>query len=173
LRELIVARLESCPTCGNQTSENARQCPACAEPLSSGWADAVVEEREEEERREEAEREEEEIEEEEKAAQRAVVRAAKAQKKDSRKRLLTWGSILGILIFIYGPGMYDDYTLRNLKDTNPAEYQERIQNLEAQVVKVPKSNFNKKIRLYQKLKKLNPDSVQYVEKISLYQKKQN
>ena len=83
-REIKVAILESCPTCGNQTSENASQCPNCGEPLSSGWADAVRDEREEEERlgedEEEEEEEEKEREEEEEAAQRAVVRAAKAQK---------------------------------------------------------------------------------------------
>ena len=34
----FMAVLEACPTCGNQTSENAASCPACGEPLLSGWA---------------------------------------------------------------------------------------------------------------------------------------
>ncbi len=152
-----MARLESCPTCGNQTSENASQCPDCGEPLSPGWADTVREQREQ--KAEEA--------------NRAAVEAALVQKKAKRNKRLVWVSIFAVLIvWIIGPGMYDDFELRNLQETDPAEYQMRIQKLEAQVAKVRASNFKKNIRLYSELQKLNPDSAQYADKIAHYQRKQ-
>jgi len=33
-----MAKLENCSTCGNATSENAKLCPSCGEPLAEGWA---------------------------------------------------------------------------------------------------------------------------------------
>jgi RNA polymerase subunit RPABC4/transcription elongation factor Spt4 len=40
--ELDLARLESCPTCNNPTSENAEACPSCGEPFEAGWADITI-----------------------------------------------------------------------------------------------------------------------------------
>jgi len=131
-----VAKLERCPTCGNQTSENATECPACGEPLSPGWAEDI--------------------------------------KRGTRKtNILIWGFILAVLIvWINWNGTNDDSYLRNLKETDSAEYQTRIQKLETQVAKVPASDFNENIRLYSKLQKLNPDSARYADKITHYQRKQ-
>lgn len=152
-----MARTESCPTCGNQTSENASQCPACGEPLSPGWANTVREQREQ--KTEEA--------------KRAAAQATLAQKKAKRKKRLIWFSIFAILIVSFiGKAYYDDYYLRNLKEIDPAEYQKRIQELEAKVAKVPASDFDENIRLYRELQKLNPDSARYVDKIAHYQRKQ-
>ena len=131
-----MATLESCPTCGNKTSENASQCPDCGEPLSPGWVDTVKEQREQ--KAEEA--------------RRAEVQAALVQKKAKRKkRLILVSAFAALIVWIIGPGMYDDYELRNLKEIDPAEYQERIQNLEAQVAKVSVSDFDQNIRLYSEL----------------------
>lgn len=164
-----MARLESCPTCGNQTSENASQCPACGEPLSPGWADAVSEKRE----REEAEREEAERQEEEEAAWRAGVQATRAKKAKWKKRLYWVSAFAALIVWANWPGMFGDSHLGKMKEADPAEIKMRILKLEEQVAKLPASDFSENIRLYKKLQKLNPDSALYADKITHNQRKQN
>ena len=162
-----MAKLEDCPTCGNRTSENADQCPACGEPLSAGWADEVREQK-----RQEAE-----------AANLAEEYAALALKKSKRKKRLVWVAVAAVVtaqfvgpgivvtaLFV-GPGIYDDYRMRNLKETDPAAYQKQIQELEAQVAKVAASDLDENIRLYRELQKLDPENKRYAEKIAHYRQK--
>lgn len=151
-----MATLEECPTCGNQTSENANQCPACGEPLSLGWADTVRELREQKS----------------KEAKRVADQAALTQKKAKRKKLLIWGSILAVLfVWIFGEGIYDDFYEQNLKLIDPTEYQKRIKILESLVAVVPATNYGENIRLYRELQELDPENARYAYKISHYQKK--
>lgn len=166
-----MAKLESCPTCGNQTSENASQCPDCGEPLSPGWADTVRKQRNQ--KAEEAKRAAE-------GAKRAAIQAALVQKKAKQKKRLIWGSVFAVpIVLFFGLTMYGiaiafifENELRNLKETDPAEYQMRIQKLEAQVAKVPASDISENIRLYRELQKLKPDSARYADKFAHYRRKQ-
>ena len=140
-----MARLESCPTCGNETSENVNQCPACGEPLSSGWADTVREQK---------------------------AQAVLEHKGAKWKKRLIWGSILGILIvWAIGRGVFGESGLEYSKEIDPAEIKMRILKLEEQVAKVATSDFNGKIQLYRELQTLDPDNAQYAAKITPYQRK--
>ena len=148
-----MANLEACPTCGNQTSENAHQCPVCGEPLSAGWAEAVRERN-----RQAAE-----------AARLAEEIAAVTLKRSKRKKRLFWvlAATLVAALFV-GPEIYEDYRMRNLKEIDPDAYQNRIDALEAQVAKVPASEFDENIRLYKELQTLDPENNRYAEKMSYY-----
>ena len=170
-----MARLEGCPTCGNQTSENASLCPSCGEPLEPGWADRVAEQRNQ---AEEAAWQE---------ARDAERDAVGALKKRKRKKLLIWLAIVSTLIAVFiAPPVFNHYYLKNLKQNDPEEYQriisereavaekrrlEEIQELEANVAKVPASNVDENIRLYEKLLELDPDNARYAGKLSHYEEK--
>ena len=148
-----MANLEACPTCGNQTSENAHQCPVCGEPLGAGWAEAVRERN-----RQAAE-----------AARLAEEKGAVTLKSSKRKKRLFWVlAATSVAALFIGSGIYGDYRLRNLKEIDPAAYQNRINALEAQVAKVLASEFDENIRLYKELQNLNPENNRYAEKISYY-----
>ena len=148
-----MANLEACPTCGNQTSENAHQCPVCGEPLSAGWAEAVRE-------REQT------------GGGGGEARRGNSR-CDSQKVQTEETAILGPCrdarggLFV-GPEIYEDYRMRNLKEIDPDAYQNRIDALEAQVAKVPASEFDENIRLYKELQKLDPENNRYAEKMSYY-----
>ena len=137
-----MANLEACPTCGNQTSENAETCPACGEPLGAGWAAAV---------------------------RLAEEKAAVTLKKSKRKKRLSWGVGVALVAALFlGVGVYADYRMENLKEIDPAAYRNRMKELEAQVAKVPAAEFDENLRLYKKLQYLNPENKRYAEKISYY-----
>lgn len=150
----MASRLEECPTCGHQTSENAEKCPSCGEPLAVGWVDAVRQQREEQ-----AE-----------VDRRAAKEKELALKKKKRKKRLIWAGVL-IVLFGYpiGQGMYDDYFTRNMKEVDPTAYETKIRELETKVAKVPASNFGENIRLYKKLLDLNPESKKYSDKLRFYE----
>jgi len=140
-----MATLENCPTCGNQTSENADQCPACGEPLATGWADVIREERQQK---------------------------ADALKKSKRRKQMTGGAIaIGLAAFYFGPDLYQDYRLENLKEIDPTEYRQKIDDLEKQVAGVPASNFDENIRLYLQLLEFDPENKRYADKAAHYQQK--
>ena len=125
----------------------------CGEPLGAGWAEAVRERN-----RQAAE-----------AARLAEEKDAVTLKRSKRKKRRFWvlAATLVVALFV-GPGIYDDYRMRNLKEIDPAAYQNRINTLEAQVAKVPASGFDENIRLYKELQNLNPENNRYAEKISYY-----
>ena len=94
-------------------------------------------------------------------------------KKSKRKNRLFWVVAAALVVALVaalqvGPGLYTDYRMRNLKEIDPAEYQKTIKVLEAQVAKVPASEFDENLRLYKKLQSLNPENKRYAEKISYY-----
>ena len=133
-----MAKLEGCPTCGNNTSENADRCPACGEPLESGWVDKIV----------------------------------RARKKSKRTKLLAWTvALVGLPALAIGMAIEEDSRIKYLKNTDPQAYQKFIDDLEAKVAKVPALEFNENLRLYRKLKNINPDNQRYVEKIKIYEQK--
>ena len=151
-----MATLESCPTCGHQTSENADRCPSCGEPLGAGWVDEVRERRRQE------------VEE----AKRAKLEATRARKKLKRKRRLVGIIVIaGLFTFVVGPQLYESYRLRNLKEIDPVAYRHKVEELEAQVAKVPATDFDGNIRLYRQLRDLDPENNLYAEKIKHYQQK--
>ena len=89
--------------------------------------------------------------------------------RSKRKKRLFWvlAATLVAALFV-GPGIYEDYRMRNLKEIDPDAYQNRIDALEAQVAKVPASEFDENIRLYKELQKLDPENNRYAEKMSYY-----
>ncbi len=90
-------------------------------------------------------------------------------KRSKRKKRLFWVLAATIVAALFiGSGIYGDYRLRNLKEIDPAAYQNRINALEAQVAKVLASEFDENIRLYKELQNLNPENNRYAEKISYY-----
>ena len=140
-----MARLENCPTCGNQTSENASQCPTCGEPLKPGWATVIQEERQHKDR---------------------------ARKKAKLRKGQIIGSMIIVLVAIFfGPSLYEAYTKIDVKEIEPVPYRQKIDVLEKQVARVPASNFDENIRLYQRLLELDPQSQRYAAKIVHYRQK--
>ncbi|MBL4693187.1 MAG: zinc ribbon domain-containing protein [Magnetovibrio sp.] len=144
-----MASLENCPTCSNPTSENANVCPSCGEPLAVGWA-GVIREQNEKTAKEEAPW----------LPSKAVV-----PKKNKRKLWLRPTALIIVVIvaIIMGLGQQEDISI--------AERQNRTQELETQVASVPASNFQKNIKLYSELAKLNPDNSRYVSKLAYYKNK--
>ena len=137
-----MAKLENCPTCGNQTSENADQCPSCGEPLASGWAGLVEGERQ--------------------AKQWAEVRL--------KLKILVLGVviILAVVGWQFGPDWYDDYKTSNLKASDSAAFREMVGALEKEVAAVPASDFDENIRLYLQLLKLDSENKRYASKVAHY-----
>ena len=103
------------------------------------------------------------------AARLAEEKDAVTLKRSKRKKRRFWvlAATLVVALFV-GRGIYDDYRMTNLKEIDPAAYQNRINTLEAQVAKVPASGFDENIRLYKELQNLNPENNRYAEKISYY-----
>ena len=102
-------------------------------------------------------------------AGQAKEKVAVTLKKSKRKKRLFWVVAAALVVALQvGPGLYTDYRMRNLKEIDPAEYQKTIKVLEAQVAKVPASEFDENLRLYKKLQSLNPENKRYAEKISYY-----
>lgn len=122
------------------------------------------------------------------AARLAEEKVAQAPKKRKRKRRLIGLAIVTTLIALFiGPSVYQYYYMQNLKQNDPEEYQrviaereaaaeeerlEEIQELEANVAKVPASDFEENIRLYEKLLELAPENARYTDKLSHYEAKQ-
>jgi hypothetical protein len=158
-----LARLENCPTCGNETSENAELCPSCGEPLAAGWADEIQKQKQ---LAEEAELEAK------KKSKLAAIKKAKAKKKARLKKKLVIGSIILLaILLLVGKSKYDDYYSRNLKTIDPVAFQNTVKELEAKASRIPASEFDENIRLYIKLQNLNPDNKRYAEKIEFYTNK--
>jgi len=140
-----MAGLEKCPTCGNETSENATTCPACGEPLADGWAETV------------------------RAEQRAKADAEKKAK--SKKRLIILALIAAVIVLPQMFGTSESEKIQALKEQDPQAYQQRIDDLEARVAKVPASDAAENLRLYKELQKLDPENARYSEKVALYEGK--
>ena len=137
-----MANLEACPTCGNQTSENAETCPACGESLGAGWATAV---------------------------RLAEEKSAVTLKKSKRKKRLFGVVAVGLVAALFVVvGVYADYRMKNLKEIDPAAYQNRMKELETLVAKVPAAEFDQNISLYKELRYLNPENKRYADKLSYY-----
>lgn len=78
-----------------------------------------------------------------------------------------WGKplILFVVAIVSGAFLFlGGENLADLKKTDPAEYQRRVKELEALVAKVPATDIEQNIKLYAKLKLLNPSNVRYSEK---------
>jgi len=158
-----MSNLENCPTCGNPTSENAEMCPSCGEPFAAGWADDARRKRLEAEEANRLEAEERE------RQKREAVRAKKKAKW--KRRIIFVGAIALLILGLVGKGKYDDYYERNLKEIDPIAFDQRINELETEVAKVPASNFDENIRLYSKLQNLDPENERYLDKISHYRER--
>jgi hypothetical protein len=151
-----MSNLENCPTCENPTSVNAETCPKCGEPLGADWAVPIRETRAIEIEAEEL----------------ALKQRAIAQRKSARNKRMFWSILIGVpLIWYVAATTWSDYQQTHLKENNPAEFQKQVQKLEQKVAKVPTSNFDENIRLYEALSKLDPENKKYVLKIETYQKK--
>lgn len=156
----MMAKLVNCPTCENPTSENASSCPSCGEPLEAGWAVLVSQQRLEEE------------------AYRAEKSAeAMKRKRSSQRRALMFnlGLVGAVFITVYGYIQYPVYEGYIQSIIDPDGYKARIIGLENEVSKVPSSNIDENIRLYEELLRINPSSTKYLNKIVYYknQKKES
>lgn len=148
-----MAKLVNCPTCENPTSENASSCPSCGEPLEAGWAVLVSQQILEEE------------------AYRAEKSAeAKKRKRSSQRRVLMFnlGLVGAVFITVYGYIQYPVYEGYIQSVIDPDGYKARIIGLENDVSKVPSSNIDENIRLYEELLRINPSSTKYLNKIDYY-----
>jgi hypothetical protein len=131
--------------------------------LAAGWADEILKQKQ---LAEEAELEAK------KKSTLAAIKKAEAKKKARQKKRLVIGSIILLsILLLVGKSKYDDYYSRNLKTIDPVAFQNTVKILEAEVSRIPTSEFEKNIQLYVKLQKLNPDNKRYAEKIEFYTNK--
>ena len=139
--------LESCPSCGNATSENAKACPSCGEPFQAGWA---------------------------KQKKKAV---EKKRGKKQLFFAIFIGLIIAIAMMpgeeeklaklkTENPAQYKVVTEQR-KIANEQE----ISKLQKEIAKVPENDLNKKINIYKKLANLEPESNQFRSKLGDYQRK--
>ena len=158
-----MSNLENCPTCGNQTSENAEMCPACGEPLAKGWAEEVERERLEAKKAHELK---------EAARERQRIITDEFIRKSKWKMRFIFAVIIAMVIGgLVAKVKYDNYYESNLHEIDPVAFDQLIIELEAEVAKVPSSDFDENIRLYNKLQKINPDKKLYQDKITHYLKR--
>ena len=61
---------------------------------------------------------------------------------------------------------YDDWRLGNLKETDPVAFQQMINDLEGEIARVPAPNAEETIRLYRELLKLDPENLQYADRLA-------
>ncbi len=147
-----MAKLGRCPTCGNATSENAKLCPSCGEPLADGWAN-----------------------------QKPRAKSVNKQKKSSGRLKYCLTVIAGIFIAaVFMPS--EEEISEELNAVNSSQYQalpahrripnqEQITRLDNEAVATSETDFNRKIKLYTILVELNPVNVNYTDKLSEYQEK--
>ena len=147
-----MAKLENCPTCGNATSENAKLCPSCGEPLEDGWA-----------------------------MRKTPSEPARKQKKTNSRKKYYFAVIAGVFIAILLTPS-EDKKLEKLATENSSQYQalteqrripnqEQITGLENEAIATPETDFNRKIILYTKLASFDSSNIKYIDKLAEYQKK--
>ena len=170
--ERKMASLENCPACGHRASVNAQQCPSCGEPFESGWAEEIARVR----------------------AQRAAVEAQRLKKRMRIKWMSVGFVIIMPVVVATTLAGIENSRIESLRETNPQEYQRimderakaqaerekiraeerrrrnaaEIEELTAEVEKVPASNYSENIRLYKKLARLDPERELFRTKIAHY-----
>ena len=148
-----MALLENCPTCGNGTSENASICPACGEPLQDGWVN-IVQWFRQHKIRDRIER---------------INEYLGVDKRSMRFSLIYLLLFSGFALFLYISEWYDGYKIEQLKENNPIAYRQYIEQLEAEVAKVPREDIEKKLVLYEELNELDPENENYDAKIRMFE----
>jgi len=158
----LMANLERCPTCANETSARATVCPKCGEPFAEGWAEEIARTRQN------------------KRDQLAL--DVKLHKKAARRR---WLWVAGILVVVFfGPGIGNSLYLEYLEAFDPSRLeeitrereQERLAEVEvlmAEAAKIPASDFVGNILAYKKLVELSPGDERFTKKVSYYETKRD
>ncbi len=139
--------LESCPSCGNATSENAKACPSCGEPFQAGWA------------------------------QQKKIAVEKKRDKKKLLFAVFIGSIVFMALLpseeeklaklkTENPAKYE-VVMEKRKIANALE----VSKLQKESDNVPEYDLNKKIEIYKRLANLKPESSQFRSKLVDYQTK--